>query len=161
MTHPFRELAAVIPDREPELFSPEKARELIKQFKPQRDKKKEAERKKKRQDKLNEEIERNKALDRLRDEIIEYRWPKIEKQIKRVAKGGGSSITIRLGSKIHAKVMRSCLNDLGWRSKRGYNNEVEITIYWGRFAWLRIWWLWLLLSISIVTICLVILLNSV
>lgn len=158
MTHPFRELAAVVPDREPEPFSPAKARELIKRFKPQRDKKKEAEREKKRQDKLNEEIERNKVLDRVRSDV-EYQWPKIEKKIKKAAREGRSSITIRLGSKIHAKMMKSYLNELGWRTKRGYNNEVEITIYWGRLAWLRIWWFWLSFSIFIITICLVGLIN--
>lgn len=159
MTHPFRELAAVVPDREPEPFSPEKARELIKRFKPQRDKKKEAERKKKRQEKLNAEIEQNKTLDRLREEIAEYHWPKVEKKIKKAAREGRSSITVRLGSKIHAKVMKSYLKELGWRSKREFNNEVEVTIYWGRFAWLRIWWFWLSLSIFIITVCLIGLIN--
>lgn len=43
MTHPFRELAVVIPDKEPAPFSPEEARDILQKSKPQRDKKKERE----------------------------------------------------------------------------------------------------------------------
>ena len=148
MNHPYKERGKVELDPVVPPFTPERALEIVKEFKPQRAIRQHAA-KKEQKELAQKEKDDAKNEARL---WAEGCWDGFSNHIMSAAKDGYTSVSMQVPNKqFYSKSLIAYARGLGWKIKHDrlesspYNKKV--VIYWGRLAWLRMRLMWVIIAV--------------